>query len=320
MPSKSVGGVSKYERVMNERPKVSVSLITYNHAQFIARSIESALSQRTDFDFEIVIGDDLSTDGTTEIVGEFARKFPGKIRVVPHDRNLGLVKNAINNIRMCKGEYIALLEGDDYWTDPEKLQMQANLLDQNPNLAFCVTNSVNYFQDTGKSDVLYHKPLPDQFDLSFFLINNVNLANNTKMFRSNSMPAQLPTWYYNYHVWDWLLHIFMAEKGDIGYIHQTTLLYNRHSNAFIINLPAEKNLKDGLRIMEQMNVYFKGRFAEVWDRTWWNHEELALIALRKKQYRAFLIEALKSLWPIKYRNLSNLRGFFWKFRKTLRLK
>lgn len=299
-------------------PKVSVSLITYNHARFIAQSIESALAQRTDFDFEIVIGDDLSTDGTAQIVAEYAARFPDKIRVVPHDQNLGLVHNAINNIRQCRGQYVALLEGDDHWTDPDKLQLQADLLDRDKGLALCFTNSVNFFEDTGKSETLYKDPLPDRITLYDLLYRNINLANNTKMFRATAMPATLPDWYFDYHVWDWLLHIFMAETGDIGYIHRTTLHYHRHSGAFIINLSAEKNLRDGLVVLNHLKHHFKGRYAEVWDRTYWNHEELALIALRKGEYRDFCIEAMRSMWPLKYRNVSNLRDFLWKIRQARR--
>jgi glycosyltransferase involved in cell wall biosynthesis len=118
-------------------PKVSVCMITYNHARFIAQALDSALAQRTTFPCEIVVGDDCSTDGTREIVVDYQRRHPDRIRTVLPKRNVGVAANAASTFRACRGEYIALLEGDDYWTDPDKTQLQADLLDRHPDAFLC---------------------------------------------------------------------------------------------------------------------------------------------------------------------------------------
>lgn len=119
-------------------PKVSVWMLAYNHAPFIRQAVESALMQETNFDFEIVIGEDCSTDGTREVLLELAASSPSKIRLLLAERNLGAKHNARRTFEACCGEYIALLEGDDYWTSPTKLQQQVDIMDQRPDVNVCI--------------------------------------------------------------------------------------------------------------------------------------------------------------------------------------
>lgn len=110
-------------RIMT-RPLVSVVTLAYNQAPFIARCIEGALMQKTDFPFEIVIGEDCSTDGTRDIVFGYARRYPELIKTVTSDSNVGMAANAARTFQSCQGAYLASCEGDDYWIDPLKLQKQ----------------------------------------------------------------------------------------------------------------------------------------------------------------------------------------------------
>src|SRR5687768_16687744 len=112
--------------------KVSVAMITYNHEAFVAQAIESVLMQKTDFDFELVIGEDCSTDKTREIVNGYKSKYGERIRVLLPAKNLGINRNLKQTLLACQGRYIALLEGDDYWTSSLKLQKQVNFLDTHP--------------------------------------------------------------------------------------------------------------------------------------------------------------------------------------------
>jgi glycosyltransferase involved in cell wall biosynthesis len=129
---------------MSENPKVSVCMMTYNHERFIAQAIESVLEQKTSFDLELVIGEDCSTDGTRKIVAEYARKYPEKIKAMFRETNLGMTANGIQTLRECRGRYIALLEGDDYWTDPLKLQKQVDFLDVHPTCTACAATVTKY--------------------------------------------------------------------------------------------------------------------------------------------------------------------------------
>jgi glycosyltransferase involved in cell wall biosynthesis len=113
-------------------PLVSAHMIAYNHAPYIAEAIEGVLQQKTNFPFELVIGEDCSTDGTREIVFEYQKKYPDIIRVVTSDKNVGGKKNSYRTMKACRGRYIAFCEGDDYWHHPEKLQKQVNYMESHP--------------------------------------------------------------------------------------------------------------------------------------------------------------------------------------------
>ena len=110
---------------------VSVAMITYNHEPFIREAIEGVLMQQTHFPYELVIGEDCSTDRTREICIEYQQKHPDKIRLLLNEKNLGMMPNFIQTLNACSGKYIALCEGDDYWTDTMKLQKQVEFLEGN---------------------------------------------------------------------------------------------------------------------------------------------------------------------------------------------
>lgn len=121
----------------DEMPLLSVFMITYNHEKYIAEAIESALMQKTSFKYEIVIGEDCSTDQTRETVLEYATRYADKVKPIYQERNVGANKNAASVREACKGKYIALLEGDDYGIDPLKLQKQVDFLEAHPDFSIC---------------------------------------------------------------------------------------------------------------------------------------------------------------------------------------
>lgn len=112
---------------------VSVIMLTYNHADFVGQAIESVLMQETGFRFELLIGDDASTDGTTDIIREYQSRFPDVIKVLIKAQNEGVSKNSYDLMRMARGKYIACCEGDDRWSDVHKLQKQVKFLENAPN-------------------------------------------------------------------------------------------------------------------------------------------------------------------------------------------
>jgi len=116
---------------------LSVCLITYNHNNFIRQTIESLLMQKTSFPFMIVIGEDYSTDDTADIVMEYVNKYPRIIKAICNSQNIGAMANLIKTLQECEGKYIAYCEGDDYWTDPYKLQKQVDFLEANPECSLC---------------------------------------------------------------------------------------------------------------------------------------------------------------------------------------
>ena len=116
-----------------EMPLVSVCMTTYNHEPYIAEAIESVLAQQTSFGVELVVGEDCSTDRTAAICREYAAKYPDRIRLVTSPENVGWRANYRRTFEACRGKYVAYLDGDDWWCDPRKLQMQADLLESAPS-------------------------------------------------------------------------------------------------------------------------------------------------------------------------------------------
>jgi glycosyltransferase involved in cell wall biosynthesis len=116
---------------------VSVVVITYNHEKYIRQALDSILVQNVDFAFEILIGDDCSTDQTAEIIGEYQQRFPHIIKPILRSENIGATKNLYDIFLRCAGDYIAILDGDDFWTDKEKLRIQTNFLENNETYIAC---------------------------------------------------------------------------------------------------------------------------------------------------------------------------------------
>ncbi len=130
--------------------KVSVLCAAYNHEDYLRQTLDGFVSQKTDFPFEVLVNDDASTDSTADIIREYAEKYPDVIR--PFYQTENLYSRRINLydtvfFPACRGKYIAACEGDDYWNDPEKLQLQADWLDAHPEYSACVHNSIGRFED-----------------------------------------------------------------------------------------------------------------------------------------------------------------------------
>ena len=141
--------VHEYKNSVNDAVVVSVCIVTYNHAEYITQCLDSIVNQKVSFNYEILIGDDDSTDGTREICKEYAQKYPDKIRLFLHDRGNNIAIdgrptgrfNFIYNLYSARGKYIAFCEGDDYWIDENKLQKQVDVLNSNTNANICFHNA-----------------------------------------------------------------------------------------------------------------------------------------------------------------------------------
>lgn len=149
----------------NEPIIVSVAMIAYNVGSFIETAIESVLSQKTTYRVELVIGEDCSTDSTRKIALSYRDRYPGIIRVLLPEHNQGLTPNSIVTQNACTGKYIALLDGDDYWTDTGKLQKQIDFLESNPGFSGSAHQSVKIYMDGSKSEHLFGQASESEFDI-----------------------------------------------------------------------------------------------------------------------------------------------------------
>lgn len=227
------------------KPKVSVLCITYNHAKFIRDCLDGFVMQKTNFPFEVLIHDDASTDGTADIIREYAEKYPDIIKPIFQTENQwskGIYVDKEYNWPRINGEYVALCEGDDYWTDPYKLQKQVDFLESHPDYSVCF-HSVRVTWDDGRApDYIYpsKKFLKGRttFKLSDLLNDNF-IQTNSVMYRwrlecKDLFPdGILPC--------DWYLHMLHAQVGKIGFIPDIMGVYRRNAGGIWTNTNKSDN-------------------------------------------------------------------------------
>ena len=299
--------------------KLSISLITYNQEKYISEALDSILRQKTDFDFEIIIGDDASTDKTSEIIESYLQAYEN-IRFLKNDENLGIQKNISNVFKNCQGEYIALLEGDDYWLDENKLQKQVDFLDNNKNCVACFTDSYTFIDGdfaTGEYQYQNKKIIPKVFDLDYFLTNTIHIPNNSKMFRKSSLPENLPEIFYKYIQWDWLLHVIQGVKGDFGFINSVSLAYRRHPKATISSKNYERILTEAINLLYEINSYIPERYWKYFKHPLYEMNKLAWYYLKERKFGLFI------KWYFKWFRSNNMlnvnwRDQFWYLRRALK--
>ena len=140
---------------MKDQPLVSIQCLVYNHEPYLRQCLDSFVMQKTNFKFEAIVHDDVSTDGSAAIIREYAEKYPDIIKPIFETENQFSKRDgSIQRIMTlaCRGKYIAFCEGDDYWTDPMKLQKQVDFMEANPEYSFCCHRFKRFFQDTNKWD------------------------------------------------------------------------------------------------------------------------------------------------------------------------
>lgn len=204
-------------------------MVTYNHEKYIKEAIESVLIQKTNFDYEIVIGEDCSVDKTREIVMEYVRKYPDRIKVILNKKNLGMIHNFINTLKNCKGKYIAMLEGDDYWIDPYKLQKQVDFLESHPDYGLIHTDYNIWHEKNGKfiKSVNKNRYIPTDNFYEELLIDNF-ICTATVCGRTFLIHKALNEIGSNFYKWmqgDRTLWTFMALYSRIGYIDDITAVH-----------------------------------------------------------------------------------------------
>jgi glycosyltransferase involved in cell wall biosynthesis len=232
-------------------PKVSVFVLTCNHSAWITEALDSALAQQAPFAFELLVADDCSSDGTREVVREYAERHPDRLRTFLPEQNLGVEGIWLQAARQCRGEYIAILEGDDYWTSPHKLARQAALLDSRPGWSSSFHRATLFFDDDSRPS----RPATPAFDRDVFelddLIRACFIPFLTVMFRRDVL-ASVPEWAFSYRWFDWLFHLFCARRGPIGFLDEDMAAYRVHDRGNWSARDREAQLEEDLRVYDRL--------------------------------------------------------------------
>jgi glycosyltransferase involved in cell wall biosynthesis len=213
---------------MTTAPRASIFVLTHDHVEWIGQALDSALAQEAPFEYELLVADDFSTDGTRERVLEYAERHPDRIRTFLPDRNLGIAGIWLQAARQCRGEYVAILEGDDYWTATDKLAKQVALLDRNPAWSTCFHRATLFFDDGSRPS----RPATPAFTKDVFglddILRSCFIPFLTVVFRRDVL-ATVPEWLFEYRWFDWLFHIRCAQRGAIGFLGEDMAAYRVHA-------------------------------------------------------------------------------------------
>ena len=211
-------------------PLVSVVVPSYNIEGYISQALQGILMQKTPFEFEIVVGEDCSTDTTRRILMEYVEREPHRFKLVLQERNVGLLRNFLDMLNVCTGTYIAVCDGDDYWTDPEKLRKQVDFLESHEGHGIVFTDADVYYQEEKKFvrayDKRVRKNIPQGNVLSSLLYGPNPYRVSTSLFRSSLIAEYkqiLPT--RDFHVNDFPLWMTLARRALVGYIPQPMAVY-----------------------------------------------------------------------------------------------
>lgn len=224
---------------MELTPLVSICSTTYNLEKYIAEAIESWLAQKTNFEFEIVICDDCSNDKTIEIIESYIQKHPNKIRLFTAENNMGMMPNYTRSLLAAKGKYIAICDGDDYWIDDNKLQMQIDFLESNNTFVACLTNSI-VLNDETKETKIAKTLIWDEADSEGLLFHddfhkdNIELSAghvSTYVFR-NHLVDNYPYWFLDDDViTDFPLYLINSKYGRTKFINTNTSVYRNRAGS-----------------------------------------------------------------------------------------
>lgn len=210
--------------------------MTYQHSRFIGQAIDGALRQKTDFPTEILVGEDDSTDGTRQICEDYAKRHPQQVQVFLRRRSDvvfidGLPRGSYNfrqTVRAARGEFVALCEGDDYWTDPEKLQRQVDYLRANPNCVGCFHDSQLVDSNSNCIQESYFQSDQEKFNQADVLATLLSRQPTCSLvFRKSAFVDPLPAWYLR-RPCDLYLDILLTNQGTLGFIRRNMSAYRKH--------------------------------------------------------------------------------------------
>ena len=249
---------------MSDEVLVSILCITYNQENFIRQCLDSFMMQKTNFKFEVLIHDDASTDKTADIIREYEKKYPDIIKPIYQTENQwskGLAVNRTYNYPRITGKYVAMCEGDDYWTDPYKLQKQVDFLEKHPDYSLCASNCLVEYTGTDKKSKKY---------IPFIALGGRTTLTNKDLWYTNFIPTNTIMYRWDKDLiklyepgifsGDWYLNLLFSTKGKIKIFPFVSGVYRKHNAGISWLSSADKDsfyLKNGRRQIKTFYFIYK---------------------------------------------------------------
>lgn len=304
---------------------VSVFCTAYNHEPYIAQALDSFLSQKTDFPFEVIVTDDASTDGTTDIIRSYAEKYPDIIRFFHQDQNrFSKGINLYEEIMYpnAHGKYVAYCEGDDFWNDENKLQLQVNFLESHPDYSACVHNSYYCFCNTGESTQLVIPASGDR-DVPFSDI----ISGMSRCFHTSSVlgraeylcnpPDFQRIAFETAGFTDYALSLWLRLNGKIRFIEKPMSVYRVNSNPESWKSGYDFSYRKKTRFVKGEIAMMKALIPHLTDKAILSQTENELL---KREYELLYLEGkVKEMVVPPYRSIYKNEPFLFKIKTTLKL-
>lgn len=267
--------------------KIDIVLVSYNQEHFIAQAVDSILMQRVkdDVHVRVIVADDCSTDRTLDIIKSYESESSFPFLFLESNKNLGISKNYQRAFAVCEGDYIAILEGDDYWASPYHLEQHVRFLDSHRECSMSMNKmtflnqSSQEFRTQGwgwKDDVHY-------VDTKEQITEGNQLGNLSACVFRNSCIQALPQSLYEIPIADWMLGVMLSQEGLLAILNESTSVYRTNENSQWASLSKRKQYKELLSLAKLYDEYQNGKNHE-----YWKH----FIAKTKKQYRCKLRDYL----------------------------
>lgn len=316
---------------------VSICCLAYNHKKYIRQALDSILMQKTNFKFEILINDDCSTDGTTEIIKEYEEKYPDIIKPLYHTENQysksyrqGNMMSITFNFPRVSGKYTAMCEGDDFWTDEYKLQKQFDLMEAHPECAFCA----HTVRCTNESGAAIKQVIPSRATVEPGMHSSENAVDSIcrlpYMFQTTSyffrseflkeMVEDTPEFFEYSSSMDVLFMLYFASKGSVYYIDEEMSCYRHNSSSSIMcDLVSDKQKKAQKQI-HHYTEHLKSLHAYN-DYTEHRYDKSVTFAIRKSEYHIKLLKGdYKHLFSKKYKEVAPLFLSKSSFKEKMKLR
>ncbi len=247
---------------MKDSPLLSICLISYNQEEFILDALKGVAMQEVDFEYELLVADDCSTDRTLDVIREYIPVSGIKqVRYLQRDRNLGIGGNWSDALRQTRGRFVAPLEGDDYWTDRNKLALQAAMLLADESLSGSFHNVEERYVDADKHSFLYNRSsTPGLIDTR--QLASANMMQTCSLMYRGELVRNSPAWVYEMSMVDWPLNLYCSGYGPFGYMPKVMGVHRLHSESAWSFLSKKDIMNNVLQAYDRMITGFEPSFPE----------------------------------------------------------
>ncbi len=290
--------------------KISVIVTTHNHENYISRCLENVINQKGDFQMEVIVGDDFSSDNTRAVIRNYQRRYPSIISLFSAKKNLGITKNLKRCLDACSGDYVAICEADDYWTDIYKLQKQMMFLEEHKNYSMCFSAIIIYYEKQNR-----YEPFTNQLLLKTDHLKTEDLISDNSignfsccMYRSETV-KRLPQSIFNIFTDDWMFNIACSQRGEIGFIRDWMSVFQKSRSRARAALPEIESLHKESELIDTYNQILN-----------YKYDNLFLERKAKVNQRIKQLQEPNSIWDIAKKILTTTLRYSRKLIRIIRQK